>query len=395
MTKDPDLRGPAQRFVDALAERVRRGDLAHAVTMPVAFHGVHAAAAVAQAMRSAQSAGLNADPSEAITAAGSALERVTDAEEALVARLYLRRLRGEELTIPPGLVERMLAQVEAHLAAGRPERLYLMTLVCFHAGGEAWRRWNGAVRNRFADLVSGPGTPHPAGPLAGRLMLTLALECYNRYAALKTPAPAPDFDTAGWPVAFDLPAGQRLSAGRTVAVELPALSMNAAIERHGLPALDPAVWRRVVFTAPAPLPAGPCTVVVDGADHGAWRLPFSPPGGRLVVPAGIDHRLRLERTLTVTSDDRFLVGRTAQVAVRIRLHGPPEWKGMVAVAEPLPLSDADELRFQRPALSGRARAQRLDRDPWERAELGVGKEMAVSWELRYGTDQRPSLEVAP
>jgi hypothetical protein len=411
MTGDPGLRQPCETWRDQLVSIVAAGALDTAAADSAPLQGGFAAALVVMAGKSCLAAGLEVDVKELARRAGDAAARVADPTDRVAAEGVIRVMTGRQAEIPDSVFAAVAARIAAFTGGGRIHTVYLLNLAAFQMGGDIWKQWNGTVRDHLAALQAGGVPPsHTAGPVASGALMTLCLQVYYRYAPVDSRArsgqstptvtvlPNPAEAAQQWPVAYDLPAGTRLLDRNDTVVDLAPIRLEGRLQRHAFPVADNAVWRR--FTAdhagPAPLPAGLCTVIVDGNATGSVALPFTPPGGRVVVSAGIDQRLTIERTVAVTSVDGWLSGREATVTVTDVVNGPPGTDVAVTVSEPLPRPrEGIAIEMLSPALTGRAAAERLAKDPFQRADLGVGGSLGVSYRLSYATDVRPVLEIAP
>ena len=407
MTNDQELRPICDAWRDRLITRVQAGDLDRVVADPTPLNGGFAAVVAVMAMKSSLAAGLDADVQSIATRASDAANRISDPLDRLAATAAIQTYSGKTPVLPGAMLDGVAGRLGDHVDQGRIATIYLLNLAAFQVGGDAWKNWNNVVRDHLIQRQSGAPPPHPAGEPVGSALLTLCLEVYYRYAqvtrvvgkpAVAPPPPDPAQAAQGWPVTFTLPAGLALARDRDTVVDLAPIRLQGRLQRHAFPIVDNAVWRRFTGTnpGPAPLPAGPCVVVIDGSPVGSVPLPFTPPAGQVTIGAGIDQRLAVERRVVVRSEDGWLSGRKAYVTITDQVTGPPGLNVSVTVSEPLPRPRTGvEITLQNPELSGRAAEERLDKDPYQRADVKISDTLTVIYKLSYATDQRPVLEIAP
>ena len=413
MSNDPDLKAPTEeRLAALLARGIAGGEVATWLNRGQAFAGPEILAWLMAAGKSAQAASLTAggDLLEQVRVLAPLVARHSDADEARLAAGYVAIMAGQKgQYLAPAEVQRLIARAPTLLQRGRVELIYLATIICFQQGGEAWDTWNTAMRARLVPDQRGEGVwsyPHPAGEAAASALATLSLETYYRYsrvgsgpAAAGIPRSEPDLPDAasashGWPVRWTA-SGVTLTPGQRTIIEIARTPLSGEVKRRAIPVFEPTVWRSLPTRnpLPQPLPEGDCQLRFEGVALGSTRLPFAAPGAPFTIPLGSDEQVRVVRTSQAASDDGIRT-RTLTVDVTFRLESAAGWSGSVEIIEPLPrpVGDAVEVTLRTPALAGKALAQRLEADPFFRAEIGPGAAAILGWQVRYSAALRPFLE---
>lgn len=127
-------------------------------------------------------------------------------------------------------------------------------------------------------------------------------EAADEAAPAFEPAPAPTFVGRGLSYQFTSGVPVTIPPGPAgTAIELQSVSVDAAYRYRILPDYSTAAYLIADATLPDTFPVLPATILLysQGIYTGRAETGFTPPGGKLVLPAGIDRQVSVEKKQTV------------------------------------------------------------------------------------------------
>ncbi len=433
MTNDRAVKAAAANVLAEVARRVvQRHELGAEIFRSGPGEGPLCLAWMALAARSAHAAGLNEPLSRSLEETVAALvPQLTghgDHEAAAIARLLVLSLHHDAGNADQPPVSGWLERLDAWIAEGRPELIYMASLGLFQYGGDAWQLWNRVVRDRLLKYsVVGQRngflaiTPDPMGEDWTRAILSLPLEIYYRYVRVESaqgassglfaarsgspdPVLEPLPEVTGlahhWPLRIEVGAAQ-LADGLRSRVVLSRTELPGPVRLRAAPQDGAGAWRVLATVNPlsVPLLQGPLDVEVDGERIGLGQLPFTEPSQPLILDLGRDDRVLVHRT-EEHQDDEAWGKRTRTYTVKFSVEAPAGLYPSIRIDEamPVPADATIQLLSLDPVVSPQDLDRRMMEDPVWHLDLDLGKgqpRAALVYQLHYPATVQPLPTSAP